>query len=233
MVDFLIIGTPKAGTTSIQSYLSEHPEIFMPKQKEIHFFGKDLNIDENLTKDVYQRLFKDSESEAIKGEASVFYLYSSYACNEIYEYNPNMKLIVCFRNPIDFLISYHQDSIYVGIEEEENFWKALELETERRNGKKIPKTNLFQKSLYYSKMIDYAGEIKKFIEQFGKENIHVVIFEEFFKNPKTQLKSILKFLGANDTDFAPDSFINKNPRRSLRSKKLNYLIKNPNTFLKG
>ncbi|MEQ9351187.1 MAG: sulfotransferase domain-containing protein [Vicingaceae bacterium] len=232
MVDFLIIGTPKAGTTSIQNYLSKHPEIFMPKQKEIHFFGKDLNNEKQLTKLDYHHFFKNSTSREIKGEASVFYLYSSSAFQEIYDYNPKMKLIVCFRNPVDFLISYHQDSIYVGIEEEPNFWKALDLETDRRNGKKIPKTNTFHESLYYSKMIDYAGEIKKFIELFGKENIHVVIFDEFFKDPKSQLKSMLKFLGTKDTDFIPELFNNKNPRRSLRNKKLNSFIKNPNSIFK-
>lgn len=137
MVDFLIIGTPKSGTTALQNYLSKHPEIFITDYKELHFFGsefktKHTGYSKSLTAFEYSSLFNKASTFQLKGEASVFYLYSKDAHIEIKAFNPDMKIIVCFRHPVDFLISYHQDALYVEIESETDFWKALALENERK-----------------------------------------------------------------------------------------------------
>ena len=47
--DFFIVGAPKCGTTAMNNYLSEHPEIFIPDIKEVHFFGRDLDITKGRT----------------------------------------------------------------------------------------------------------------------------------------------------------------------------------------
>ena len=239
MVDFLIIGTPKAGTTAIQSYLSQHSKIFMPVQKEVHFFGEEFkneiaakNIYYNDYKlEDYNRLFDEADESDIKGEASVFYLYSTSAPKEIKEYNPKMKIIVCFRNPVDFLISYHQDSIYVENETERDFWKALALESQRKKGNCIPSTNNLRMSLYYSELVDYSRFLKTYKDLFGNENVHVIIFEEFFSKPEVAFKEIIKFLGVKTE---PDTSIFKkvNPRRNIKFKFLNTLIRRPGKIIR-
>ena len=40
--DFFIVGALKCGTTSLYEYLRQHPEVFMSRIKEPHFFGRDL-----------------------------------------------------------------------------------------------------------------------------------------------------------------------------------------------
>ena len=233
MVDFLIVGTPKSGTTALQSYLSKHPEIFMPEFKELHFFGSEFKekhskYSKSLTTNEYSNLFKNGTTNQLKGEASVFYLYSNDAHIHIKSFNPEMKIIVCFRHPVDFLISYHQDALYVEIENEKDFWKALALENKRKKGACIPKTTSFIKSLYYSELIDYASHLKQYISTFGKENVKVVfLFEELISNPQKEYKSILNFLNVTDTDFSLEQFEKVNPRRNIKNKSINNLIKNP------
>ena len=141
-----------------------------------------------MTANEYTSFFKDSKNSQIKGETSVFYLYSKDAFLEIKEYNENMKIIIMLRHPVDFLISYHQDALYVGIENEPDFWKALDLEKNRKQGLNIPITNNFEKGLYYSELIDYATHIEKFMKTF-KNNVKVILFEEFFSMWRTWINN--------------------------------------------
>ena len=105
---FFIVGAPKCGTTSFYHYLRQHPQIFMPDNKEPHYFGSDLKkrSDEFIkTEEEYLSLFKDADSSQMAGEASTFYLYSKAAQKEIKGFNPHAKIIIMLRNPIDFLHS--------------------------------------------------------------------------------------------------------------------------------
>ena len=40
--NFIIVGFPKCGSTSLHYYLNEHPDIYMPAQKELHYFTNDI-----------------------------------------------------------------------------------------------------------------------------------------------------------------------------------------------
>ena len=238
MVDFLIIGTPKAGTTALQYYLSQHTDIFMPKEKEVHFFGEEFRNSEESEQQIYRRnykiedyekLFEAASKKQIKGEASVFYLYSPTAVKEIKEYNPKMKIIVCFRNPIDFLTSYHQDQIYVGNEDEPDFWKALSLEEKRKYGESIPKSCTLRKALYYSEMVKYKHHLKAYIDEFGRENVYPIIFEEFITSPQSSYEKVLNFLNVKkELNYSID-FKKVNPRRNVRLKWFDNFIKQPSS----
>lgn len=236
MVDFLIVGTPKAGTTALQFYLNQHDEIFMPDVKEVHFFGNEFRNSELADRKTYkydyslkdyEGLFDKAAKNQIKGEASVFYLYSHSALREIKKYNPRMKIIICLRNPVDFLTAYHQDSIYVGNEDEPNFWEALSLEKQRREGKCIPESCTLRMTLYYSELVKYKKYIEAYIDEFGDENVFPVIFENFFTNPKQSFKSILQFLAVENTSNKTIEFKKVNPRRSIRLNWLDRFLKRP------
>jgi hypothetical protein len=87
--DFFIVGAPKCGTTAMQDYLSQHPEIYMSKARELHFFGSDLRFSYERPGEVeYLSYFESATNEKRVGEASVWYLYSKQAAGEIKELNP-------------------------------------------------------------------------------------------------------------------------------------------------
>ena len=239
MPDFLIVGTPKSGTTAIQNYLSQQKGVFMPKEKEIHFFGEEFKSKEakkniywnDISSKEYEELFKEAKAGDIIGEASVFYLYSKSACAEIHNYNPGMKIVACFRNPIDFLVSYHQDALFVENENIEDFWEALKLEKERKEGRRIPNTNYYPFSLYYSELVDYSKYLKNYIEVFGNKNVHVIIFEEFFKDVDNSFQKLLSFLEVNE-EKSEINFSRVNPRRNIKSKNLNNFIRRPSAIIR-
>jgi hypothetical protein len=98
---FLVIGSQKGGTTALYTYLSHHPDIVAPEEKEIHFFLCDLRYARGL--DFYHSHFPPedpSSPQRITFEASPNYLTSAEAARRIHAYDPKIKLVVLLRDPI-------------------------------------------------------------------------------------------------------------------------------------
>ncbi|MHA1539599.1 MAG: sulfotransferase domain-containing protein [Alphaproteobacteria bacterium] len=96
--DFLGIGAQKAGTSWLFEWLHTHPEVFMPAEKEIHFW------DTHETKGYkwYEGLFQPAASAQKKGEITPAYaILSSDKVKEIRDYAPALRIFYSLRNPID------------------------------------------------------------------------------------------------------------------------------------
>ncbi len=225
--DFFIVGAPKCGTTSMYHYLRQHDQIFMPDKKEPHYFGKDLikMSDEFIdNEDEYLNLFKDAKSNQKLGEASTFYLYSESAFKEIKEYNPDAKIIIMLRNPIDFLYSLHSQLLFSGNEDETNFELAMELEEERMKGNKLPKNiDMIDKIYYLEHVRRIPDRVNSYLDTFGNENVAVIIMDDLRNNPEVCYLKILKLLNV-DIKFTPDFSIH-NPNKEVRSFWIRNLIK--------
>ena len=194
--DFIIVGAPKCGTTSLYYYLQQHPSIFLAP-KEIHYFGKDLKIKNQLTDfSTYLHYFKHAGTK-IKGEASVWYLYSSSAPKEILEQTGKIKIIICLRKPSEMIFSLHKENLYNADETESDFEEALALEFYRKAGQKIPASARFNQCLLYRNNGLYSDRIKNFLDVFGAENLHFVLAEELKENPLKETNKVLAFLGAS------------------------------------
>jgi len=194
--DFIIAGAPKCGTTSLYYYLQQHPEIFLAP-KEIHYFGKDLNIKNQLNDfSVYLDYFKEANNK-IKGEASVWYLYSSSAPQEITNQIGKVKIIICLRNPTEMIYSLHKENLYNADETETDFEEALTLEFYRKAGQKIPASARFNQCLLYRNNGLYSDRIKNYLNTFGQENIHFILAEDLKKNPLEETNKVLAFLGTS------------------------------------
>ena len=123
--NFFIIGAPKCGTTSMASWLSEHPSIYMSPVKEPHHYSGDFNYGDYRDLNKYLSLFKEAnESHIAVGEASAWYLNSKKAIFNIEAENPNAKYIVLLRNPVEMAPSLHQQLIFSGKEDIKNFEEA-------------------------------------------------------------------------------------------------------------
>ncbi len=191
--NFFIIGAPKCGTTSLQYYLSQHSDIFFAP-KEMHFFGKDLKMKNHFndfTK--YQSYFANS-TKKMKGEASVWYLYSQSAPQEILDTIGKTKIIICLRNPVDMIYSLHGETIFNGYETERDFEKALTLEYGRKGGLNIPSSTQFNQCLFYKENGLYSTHIQRWQDAFGKENIHVVLLDDLQHNTLDITNKTLSFL---------------------------------------
>ncbi len=174
--NFLIIGAPRSGTDFLSYALKQHPNISFALNREIHFF--DRNYEKGL--EWYQQYFLQCENELI-GEKTANYLISSESCENIYEFSPDVKLIISLRNPIHRVFSHYTNWIGKGaINSEITFKECINKHPEIIN-------------IGY-----YTAYIQKFLKRFPKRNIHILFFENLIENPQKELDAILIFLGAKE-----------------------------------
>ena len=228
---FFLVGAPRCGTTAMYEYLRRHPEIYMPVyDKEPHFFGSDFvaprfaRFRGNEKK--YRRLFAGAGKGQLRGEASVFYLYSREAANEIRSFDRSAKVLVMLRNPVDMLYSYHQFLVSLGDEVLTSFEDALAAEKVRKAGQQIPQNlYLMAEALYYRDVARFSEQVARYFDVFGREQVHVVIFDDFKTSTEAEYRKVLAFLGV-DCGFKPD-FTVVNANQEVRSRRLQRLLRNP------
>jgi len=229
--NFFIVGAPKCGTTSMYHYLRQHPDVYMPKyRKEPHFFVSDFpSIKFKQGLEEYLDLFAEAQDEKRVGEATSWYLFSKKAAEEIKVFSPDSKIIIMLRNPVDMMYSLHSQWLFSGNEEVEDFSVALSYEEDRRKGERLPKYCYFQEGLYYREVVKYSEQVKRYYDVFGKENVHVIIFDDLIKDVEKVYREVLLFLGV-DAEFK-GNFDAKNPNTRSRFLFLTHLLRNPPSFV--
>ncbi len=221
--DFLIVGAPKSGTTAMCHYLAQHPEIFMPA-KECHFFGSDLIAPKRIkTVDEYIALFRDGQN-LLCGESSVWYLFSQQAASEIFAHNPEAKIIIMIRNPVDLVYSLHNQRVYIGVEDVEDFEQAIALDDERRQGFHLPRNGQHLQQLNYHDAVLFSEQIQRYLQVFGREHVHIIIYDDLRHHTAGVYRNVLSFLEV-DPDFQAN-FQVVNPSKYVRSKSLRTFIRN-------
>lgn len=239
--NFFLVGAPKTGSTSLYYYLAEHPEIFLSTDKEPHFFCTDLHEEcarhhnkvikfsySDLTE--YLELFKTSEGKHAVGEASTSYIYSRDAARNIHNYNPDAKIIVLLRDPIELLHSWYHYLRFTSEEPEDSFARALELETRRKdNPACIPKSVWYPSRIYYRDLVQYDIQLTRYLELFGTDNVRIYLNEDLQENPQHVYNNILEFLQVGP--YTPD-FTQHNIYRDIRFQRLKWFIDNHMSWAK-
>ena len=224
--DFFIVGAFKAGTTALYEYLRAHPQVFMPFHKEPMHFGSDLDARyARMTRDEYLALFADARTDQRVGEASPWYLYSTTAASEIHEFNPAAQIIVMLRNPVDVMHAQHAQLLFNHREDLADFEAALAAEPDRRAGRRIPAGALRREALFYRHSVRFAEQLQRYFDVFGRERVHVIVFDDFRDRTADAYAGVLRFLGVNES-FRPD-FDVRNPNRRVRSAALQRAVFRP------
>ena len=228
---FFIVGAPRCGTTAICNFLNQHPDVFIPYLKEPHYFGSDLsNVRRDFkTVEDYLEIFEEANHE-ICGEGSTWYLYSKNAAQEIKDFDPNAKIIISLRNPLEMLYSWHGFALAAGTEDIEDFEEALAAEGDRRQGKRIPAGSALEK-LYYSEIALYTEQIERYQKVFNEDQIHIIIFDDFKANQSQVMHNLYEFLGV-DTTFEPE-FEQVNSHGIPRSKLMARMLNNQPDFIRN
>ena len=227
--NFFIVGAPKCGTTAMNDYLNHHPEIFMA-EKEIHYFGSDLKLKDRITETEYLQKFEDRKNEKIVGEASVWYLFSENAAEEIKEFSPHARILIILRKPVDVIYSLHSQHLYDGNEDVLDFNKAILLEEQRQNGSQLPASRDFYQLPTYLDSVRYFEQVKRYLELFGENSVHIVLYDDFIADTQKVVTGILKFLNIEHSINMDYKVINAN--KEIQYFFLHRLIKNPSSQLK-
>ena len=224
--NFFIVGAPKCGTTSLHEYLQRHPDVFMPFYKEPHFFGEDLEGSRfrqfRGKPERYLKLFRDARGEKRIGESSPWYLVSERAADEIHAFDPNARIIIMLRNPVDMMYSMWSQFRYSGNEQIKTFEGALAAETERRDGKRIWRAAHCLTGLQYRQMGRFSEQVRRYVNRFGRANVKVIIFDDFRVDTAAVYRDTLDFLGI-DNSFQT-TFDIVNPNKEVRLEWLLRLI---------
>lgn len=214
--DFIVVGAPKCGTTSLYYYLMQHPDIYLPEKKELHFFSKEIlkanfggpgDADRNLRnicgdESRYNQYFEKASAHCIKGEISPSYFVYPETAERIKEICGAVHIIIMLRDPVEKAFSQYCHMLTNGIETL-SFEEALQSE----DGRAEEHWNDFW---LYTKSSYYCQRVKKFIEVFGKEMVKIIFLEEFSRETNEVLGEICRFLDVNsDYSFKIEERYNK------------------------
>jgi hypothetical protein len=226
--DFFIVGAPKCGTTAMDQYLSRCPDIFMAR-KELHAFGSDLHFGPQFYRrslDAYLAEFETTGGQRCAGEASVWYLFSTEAAAEIKAFNPDARIIIMLRDPVDMLHSLYYTFRWDGNEHLPSFAEALAAEGERRAGRQLNRQTYLAQGLVYRDTVRYVEQVIRYFDVFGRDRVHVIIYDDLSSDAATVYRRTLDFLGV-DSKFAPENFKAVNGNQYVKSTALRTLLTDP------
>lgn len=219
--DFFIVGHHKSGTTALYQMLARHPQIFMPALKEPKFFASDLPARLEpptarrlpRTLEEYLALFVDAREDQRAGEASPSYLRSRAAAGLIAQVQPDARIVAILREPASFVRSMHLQLVQSHVETERDLAKALAAEDVVRAGRELRR---------YSDHVSYVEQLRRYHAVFPREQVLVLIYDDFRAENEGTVREVLRFLGVDDT--VPISASEANPTVRPRSQRLNEAV---------
>lgn len=224
-----VIGAPKAGTTSVAAWLRSHPSVYWSVPKEPYYWATDYpqmrahyGYD---TRSAYEALFASNEAQAaaVRAEGSTTYLYSRVAVPNILSEIRSARFIVCLRNPVDLLVSYHRSQIVVLNEDEPDFGKAWR----RSVAGELPATNPLD-----AKLVDYVlvGSLGRAVERLltvaPPQQVHFIVFDDLAAKPEVVYRLVAEYAGL-DPGHSPEFTVANASDKMFRSRLLRKLTHRP------
>lgn len=224
--DFVIVGAQRCGTTSLFRALMNHPQVSRPTAyKGVNYF--DLNYFRGW--DWYLAHFPVARILAWKArtsgppavfEASGYYLYHPFAIHRMARDLPDAKVVVMLRDPVERAYSAYQHEYARGFEWEK-FPAALDLEDDRLVGevermRRDPGYESFTHRHHsYLHRGHYADQIERLLSHYPRDQVHVVMSEEFFESPAVQFCSLVDFLHLDSSPNVGFDRYNAQPRSDM------------------
>lgn len=196
--NFLVVGFPKCGSTALHYYLDAHPDIFMPTQKELHFFTSDKLLQLNqgpgdkevkkfmITEELaYQAAFKKADQQQMIGDASPSYINHPDRIPRIKSMLGEPKIIILLRDPIKRAYSNY---LHLKREKREHlsFYEALKAEEQRKKEK-------FSDFWYYHFNSTYFDKVDAFAQAF--KDVLIITQEELNSDTARTALKVYEFLG--------------------------------------
>ncbi|MEB3341851.1 tetratricopeptide repeat protein [Okeania sp.] len=192
--NFIIIGAQKSGTTSLENYIAQHPQVIPAIKKETHFWYRDFEKGINWYLAHFPPIPKSEKF--ITGEATPNYLENYQSAERIYNVFPEVKLLVILRNPVDRAFSQYNHWIRLNWDNR-SFETAInsELEILRKNPEKPQgDKNYWQQPENYIGRGVYIEFIKEWLAVFPRKQILILKGEDLYEKPVKTMKKVWKFL---------------------------------------
>lgn len=195
--NFFIVGASKSGTTSLYEYLRKTPGVYMSELKAPSYFAPNVIPDKVVQpirkKADYLALFKGVNGQSAIGEASDTYLPDVDSPRLIHETIPNAKIIMILRHPVERAFSHYLMEYRNGTERLP-FLDAVKKEMATPISRYAGERRLTQLGMY-------SEQVKRYLDTFGKQQVKILIFEEFIANTAATMNEVLRFLDIDEQPF--------------------------------
>jgi hypothetical protein len=209
--DFFILGAAKCGTTSVNYWLSQHPEICMSDPKEPVFFSTDYDLGLDH---YWERYFRHWSGERLTGEASHRNLYHAHVPDRILATQPRARFLVFLRDPVERALSMWWHAFARGHEPlglDAALRADLErvqrgIEAEPRPGTRDPRRSdrryLRGRGVYrtYIDSGHYAEQLERYFARFDRERFKIYLLEDLEADARGVVRDIFEFLGVDPAE---------------------------------
>ncbi len=201
--NFMIVGAPKAGTTSLSRYFSDHPRVFFSEPKEVNFFTSEALDRQGLYYDPYicrsqaeyEAIFLGSESYPARGEASVSYLFYPGTAAKIRAAIPDVKIFIVLRDPVHRAYSHYLMDYNLGLVSD-----SFESIVNRQSGE-------LEQDLLYQQYVElgyYNRQVQAYLESFDREQVKIYLSSDLARDTKAVYMDALEFIGVDPGLEIPD-----------------------------
>lgn len=230
--NFFVVGAAKSATTTLHAIFDRHSEVYCPPLKEPGFFADDeapqmfdpfsrrppfdgvSYVDGAMSHfeqvayiddiEVYRKLYRRVGDEKVVGDFSTAYLCSAYAASRIKAFHPQAKVLMVLREPVDRAISHYKMDRAIGLVSAPfRDLIAAELAALSDHGKTAH---------WYIRLGLYAEQVERYLAEFPKENVKIVLFEDIKKSREQTLRDIEAFLDVSPQVSHHDVVVNKSER---------------------
>lgn len=204
-VDFIGIGAQKCASTWVHGVLSDHPEVGVYPGKEVDYFSDYYNRGYQW----YERQLGDVNSVRIRGEVSTSYFTDSDTPGRVFLYNPNMRIVLSLRDPIERAYSNHLN----------------EVKLRHLTGQNLEFENGLANNPMYLEQSHYGKHLARWLAIFPRDQILVIFQEEIRDAPFIQARNLYRFLGVAEDHQS--WFLEKkvNESRIIKNAEVDYFLK--------
>ena len=188
-VNTLVIGAGRSGTTTLCDILEQHPDVCYSAVKEVYYFS---------IPDLYRRgekylhsFFENCTGKPVVATADTYLLIDYGAIQRIYAYNPEMKIIVILRNPVERAFSsYHYSVNYGHHKPYPRFTDSIEAEADIAEEPDVVKRN--NMGHFYGGL--YSRHLDQWLKVFDRSQLLILFTAELQDDPGGTVTKLLDFL---------------------------------------
>ncbi|MCE7914338.1 MAG: sulfotransferase [Nitrosomonas sp. PRO4] len=204
-INFIGIGAQKCASTWVHRVLSDHPDVAVLPEKEIDFFSYYYNFGYEW----YERHIGEINAIKMVGEVSPSYFADVETPERVYLYNPNMKIILSLRDPVERAYSNHLHEVRLG----------------HVTGKNLEFENGLTNNPMYFLQSCYAQQLARWLSVFPRNQIMVIFQEDIHSDPFVQAQNLYRFLGIEEDHRS--WFLERKVNESIviKNSKVDYILK--------
>jgi hypothetical protein len=195
-VSTFIVGAQKSGTTALYTFLNDHPDIQFGFRKELHVFDNEQIDWSEPVDQVFEQYFDQEEKASCRIDATPMYMYWPPAMQRLHNYNPNAKILVLLRDPVERAYSHWRMK-------EKKKTATIGFSEAIRQGRS--RFDSVHPSYSYVERGFYAAQLERIYQLFPSKQVLVLMQKELLENHEAVLNRVCDFIGVDRFETVPPS----------------------------